>query len=76
MNEHPNQATIEMSGVKVGAMRAFTFTAVEGVAWTVAAGEAGAGAASSSARTVSCSRRPPVRWQDLAPYIWFARPHR
>ena len=45
-------------------------------AWTVAAREAGASTASSSSRTVSCSRRPPIHWQDLAPYIWCARPHR
>jgi hypothetical protein len=46
------------------------------MAWMVAAREAGASAASSSARTVSWSRRPPARWQDLAPYIRLARPHR
>ena len=46
------------------------WASVSDMAWTVAARQAGASAASSSASTVSCSRRPPIRWQVLAPYIW------
>jgi hypothetical protein len=52
------------------------WASVSDMAWTVAARQAGASAASSSASTVSCSRGPPTRWQVLAPYIWLARPHR
>ena len=48
------------------------WASVSDMAWTVAARQAGASAASSSASTVSCSRRPPTRWQVLAPYIWLA----
>src|SRR5438270_848847 len=44
------------------------------MAWTVAARQAGASAASSSPSTVSCSRRPPIRWHVAAPYIWLAQP--
>jgi ABC-type transporter Mla maintaining outer membrane lipid asymmetry ATPase subunit MlaF len=39
MSENPNPAAIEMRGVSVGAMRDASFTMLEDVNWTVAAGE-------------------------------------